>query len=106
MPACIQRVKILAPGPGVGGHCISVDPWFLVETAPDLSRLIHSARTVNDGQPAFAVELVRRTLGSLAGRRFAALGLAFKPDVDDLRESPGRGGGPLTPGGRCQGKGL
>ncbi|MCX7607705.1 MAG: nucleotide sugar dehydrogenase, partial [Anaerolineales bacterium] len=82
------RVSILNPGPGVGGHCISVDPWFLVETAPDLAHLIHTARQVNDSQPDFVVRLVERALGSPAGRRIAALGLAYKPDVDDLRESP------------------
>lgn len=82
------RVKILNPGPGVGGHCISVDPWFFVEQAPDLSRLILRARQVNDGQPQFVVETVKAALGSLDGRKIAALGLAFKPDVDDLRESP------------------
>ena len=83
------RVKILNPGPGVGGHCISVDPWFLVEAAPDLAELITSARHVNDGQPHFVMNLVKRILGEdLKGKRIAALGLAFKPDVDDLRESP------------------
>jgi UDP-N-acetyl-D-mannosaminuronic acid dehydrogenase len=82
------RVKILNPGPGVGGHCISVDPWFLVEAAPDLAQLIRAARQVNDSQPRFVLELVREALGSLPGKRIAALGLAFKPDVDDLRESP------------------
>lgn len=82
------RVKILNPGPGVGGHCISVDPWFLVEAAPDLAKLIRQARQVNDSQPHFVVDLVRETLGDLRGKRIAALGLAFKPDVDDLRESP------------------
>jgi UDP-N-acetyl-D-mannosaminuronic acid dehydrogenase len=83
------RVKILSPGPGVGGHCISVDPWFFVETAPDLSQLIAKAREVNDGQPHFVVEKVKQALGgSLKGKRVAALGLAYKPDVDDLRESP------------------
>ena len=82
------RVKILSPGPGVGGHCISVDPWFFVESAPDLSRVIYAARSVNDSQPHFALDLVKKTLGSLAGKKIAALGLAFKPEVDDLRESP------------------
>jgi UDP-N-acetyl-D-mannosaminuronic acid dehydrogenase len=82
------RVKILSPGPGVGGHCISVDPWFFVETAPDLTPLIYNARRVNDAQPGFVVALVRRTLGSLKGKKIAALGLAYKPEVDDLRESP------------------
>ena len=82
------RVNILDPGPGVGGHCISVDPWFLVEKAPDLARLIYAARQVNDGQPNFVIDLVKRTLGDINGKRIAALGLAYKPDVDDLRESP------------------
>jgi UDP-N-acetyl-D-mannosaminuronic acid dehydrogenase len=82
------RVKILNPGPGVGGHCISVDPWFLVESAPDLSRLIHTARKVNDDQPSFVLKLVEKALGGLKGKKIAALGLAYKPDVDDLRESP------------------
>jgi UDP-N-acetyl-D-mannosaminuronic acid dehydrogenase len=82
------RVKILSPGPGVGGHCISVDPWFLVEAAPDITPLIYNSRKVNDAQPQYVVELTRRALGSLNGKKIAALGLAFKPDVDDLRESP------------------
>lgn len=83
------RVKILRPGPGVGGHCISVDPWFFVETAPDLATLIYNARCVNDSQPHFALNLVANALGgSLKGKKIAALGLAFKENVDDLRESP------------------
>jgi UDP-N-acetyl-D-mannosaminuronic acid dehydrogenase len=89
------RVKILTPGPGVGGHCISVDPWFLVESAPGLTPLISTAREVNDAQPGFVVDLIKRSLcgkdpaeNSLRGKRIAALGLAYKPDVDDLRESP------------------
>ncbi len=82
------RVKILSPGPGVGGHCISVDPWFFVEAAPELTPLIYHSRQVNDSQPHFVLELVRRAAGDLKGKRIAALGLAYKPDVDDLRESP------------------
>jgi UDP-N-acetyl-D-mannosaminuronic acid dehydrogenase len=82
------RVKILNPGPGVGGHCISVDPWFFVESAPELTPLIYNSRKVNDAQPHYVVGLVKRTLGSLKDKRIAALGLAYKPDVDDLRESP------------------
>jgi UDP-N-acetyl-D-mannosaminuronic acid dehydrogenase len=83
------RVNILNPGPGVGGHCISVDPWFLVEAAPDLAHVIRSAREVNDNQPHFVLDLVRKALGgNVAGKRVTVLGLAFKPDVDDLRESP------------------
>lgn len=83
------RVNILKPGPGVGGHCISVDPWFLVEKAPDLTNLIRTARNVNDSQPHFVVELMRRALGGdLQGKNIALLGLTYKADVDDVRESP------------------
>jgi UDP-N-acetyl-D-mannosaminuronic acid dehydrogenase len=83
------RVKILNPGPGVGGHCISVDPWFLVEAAPDITPLILTAREVNDHQPHVVAELAAKALGgSVKGKRIAVLGLSYKPDVDDLRESP------------------
>jgi len=82
------RVKILSPGPGVGGHCISVDPWFFVEAAPELTPLIYHSRRVNDAQPHFVVGMAKRALGTLNGKKIAALGLAYKPDVDDLRESP------------------
>ena len=82
------RINILNPGPGVGGHCISVDPWFFVETAPELTPLIYHARQVNDRQPHFVIEKVKQALGSLQGTKIAALGLAYKPNVDDLRESP------------------
>jgi len=82
------RVDILKPGPGVGGHCIGIDPWFLVEAAPDLTPLIQQARRINDGQPAHVARLVSSALGELNGRRIAVLGLAYKSDVDDLRESP------------------
>jgi UDP-N-acetyl-D-mannosaminuronic acid dehydrogenase len=82
------RVEILRPGVGVGGHCISVDPWFLVEAAPETAKLIHTAREVNDGQPAFIAALIETTAGGLNGKTVAVLGLAFKPNVDDLRESP------------------
>ncbi len=82
------RVNILHPGPGVGGHCISIDPWFLVESAPEMTQLIRTIRRVNDGQPAQAVRLIERALGGLEGRRIAGLGLAYKAGVDDLRESP------------------
>jgi UDP-N-acetyl-D-mannosaminuronic acid dehydrogenase len=82
------RVKILSPGPGVGGHCISVDPWFFVEAAPELTPLIYHSRQVNDSQPHFVVDLIERALENLSGKKIAALGLAYKPDVDDLRESP------------------
>jgi UDP-N-acetyl-D-mannosaminuronic acid dehydrogenase len=82
------RVNILRPGPGVGGHCISVDPWFFVEAAPDLTALIHAARRVNDAQPHFVFTLFERIAGDLRGKRIALLGLSYKADVDDLRESP------------------
>jgi len=82
------RINILNPGPGVGGHCISVDPWFLVEAAPELTPLIYQARQVNDAQPHFVLEKVRQALGSLKEKKIAAFGLTYKPDVDDLRESP------------------
>jgi UDP-N-acetyl-D-mannosaminuronic acid dehydrogenase len=82
------RVNILNPGPGVGGHCISVDPWFLVETAPDITPLIHTARNLNDAQPAYVVNQIKNKIGGLDGKKTTVLGLAYKPDVDDLRESP------------------
>lgn len=87
------RINILRPGPGVGGHCISVDPWFLVEAAPDLTPLILTSRRVNDSQPQFVVDLIQRAFYSVSasdvsGKQVAVLGLAYKPDVDDLRESP------------------
>ncbi len=82
------RAEILQPGPGVGGHCISVDPWFLVEAAPDIAQLIHQARVVNDGQPAYVVQKLAEKLGDLKGKTFAVLGVTYKPNVDDMRESP------------------
>jgi UDP-N-acetyl-D-mannosaminuronic acid dehydrogenase len=82
------RVEILRPGPGVGGHCISVDPWFLVEAAPEITPLIYTARNLNDSQPAHVVGLIRKAVGDMDGKRITVLGLAYKPDVDDLRESP------------------
>ena len=82
------RVNILQPGIGVGGHCISVDPWFLVEAAPDLAQLIRTARMVNDDQPAYVVDFMQHSIGDLRGLKVAALGLSYKADVDDLRESP------------------
>jgi UDP-N-acetyl-D-mannosaminuronic acid dehydrogenase len=82
------RINILSPGPGVGGHCISVDPWFFVEAAPELTPLIYNARRVNDEQPHYVLHKVEQALGDLNGKKIVALGLAYKPDVDDLRESP------------------
>lgn len=82
------RVDILAPGPGVGGHCIAVDPWFIVACAPEESRLIRTAREVNDAKPVrVAAQIVDRARAFVAPR-IACLGLAFKPNIDDLRESP------------------
>ena len=82
------RVDILRPGVGVGGHCIRVDPWFLVEAAPENAALIKTARQVNDQQPAFVAGLIEKAAGGLVGKTIAILGLSFKPNVDDLRESP------------------
>lgn len=82
------RVKILQPGPGVGGHCIAVDPWFIVDSAPDLARLIRTAREVNDDKPHRVVDSIRKCAARFKQPVIACLGLAFKPDVDDLRESP------------------
>lgn len=84
------RVNILQPGPGVGGHCIAVDPWFIVDAAPTLSRLIRTAREVNDAKPEWVLGKVADAVGANDAPVIAALGLAFKPDVDDLRESPAR----------------
>ncbi|MGH2606327.1 MAG: nucleotide sugar dehydrogenase, partial [Anaerolineales bacterium] len=82
------RVEILRPGPGVGGHCIRLDPWFLAQAAPDETPLIQAARRVNDGQPEHTIRLIESAAGGLVGRSIAALGLAYKAEVDDLRESP------------------
>jgi UDP-N-acetyl-D-mannosaminuronic acid dehydrogenase len=82
------RVEILRPGPGVGGHCIAVDPWFIFHSAPEEARLIHAARTINDGKPAWVVEQVALLADGLHNPTIACMGLAYKPDVDDLRESP------------------
>jgi UDP-N-acetyl-D-mannosaminuronic acid dehydrogenase len=82
------RVNVLRPGPGVGGHCISVDPWFLVEASPGVSELIRTARQVNDAQPAYFLDFVQERVGNLFGKTIAVLGLSYKPNIDDLRESP------------------
>lgn len=83
------RVNILNPGPGVGGHCIAVDPWFIVDTTPEEARLIRTARTINDGKPAYVVEQVMsRIAAGVEHPVIACLGLAFKANIDDLRESP------------------
>jgi UDP-N-acetyl-D-mannosaminuronic acid dehydrogenase len=82
------RVSILQPGPGVGGHCIAVDPWFIVDSAPDEARLIRTARTVNDDKPHYVIEQVKRAAARFKDPVIACLGLAFKANIDDLRESP------------------
>jgi len=82
------RVNILQPGPGVGGHCIAVDPWFIVHGAPERSHLIRTAREVNDAKPHYVAELISSAAEARATRRIACFGAAFKPDVDDMRESP------------------
>jgi UDP-N-acetyl-D-mannosaminuronic acid dehydrogenase len=81
------RVNILSPGPGVGGHCIAVDPWFIVHSAPDKTPLIRTARNVNDGKTDYVVEAAAKLIEANSGR-VALLGLAFKANVDDFRESP------------------
>ncbi|WP_321947280.1 UDP-N-acetyl-D-mannosamine dehydrogenase [Paraburkholderia sp. J10-1] len=82
------RVNILQPGPGVGGHCIAVDPWFIVDSAPEQARLIRAARIVNDDKPHWVVERVERAAKRFREPVIACLGLAFKANIDDLRESP------------------
>ncbi|MGR6981743.1 UDP-N-acetyl-D-mannosamine dehydrogenase [Testudinibacter sp. P27/CKL/0425] len=90
------RVNILQPGAGVGGHCIAVDPWFIVAQSPEQARLIRTAREVNDYKPHWVIEQVKKALAEAVTERnckasditIACLGLAFKPDIDDLRESP------------------
>jgi UDP-N-acetyl-D-mannosaminuronic acid dehydrogenase len=81
-------VNILQPGPGVGGHCIAVDPWFLVSGAPQAARLVKTAREVNDHKAVHTERKIRALLDATAQGKVALLGLAFKPDIDDFRESP------------------
>lgn len=81
------RVDILNPGPGVGGHCIAVDPWFIVHSAPEHTPLIQAARHVNDGKVGHTVERARAVFGECEGP-VGVLGIAFKADIDDFRESP------------------
>ncbi|RTQ97920.1 UDP-N-acetyl-D-mannosamine dehydrogenase [Halomonas nitroreducens] len=94
------RVNILSPGAGVGGHCIAVDPWFIVDACPEQAQLIRTAREVNDGKPEWVLQRVNGALEHYhreypQARRsdltVACLGVAFKPDIDDLRESPALG---------------
>ncbi len=82
------RVEILRPGPGVGGHCIAVDPWFIVAVAREQTPLIQAARRVNDGRPHHVVREVRALAERFKRPRIACLGLSYKPDIDDIRESP------------------
>ncbi|MEN4879535.1 UDP-N-acetyl-D-mannosamine dehydrogenase [Pantoea agglomerans] len=93
------RVNILQPGPGVGGHCIAVDPWFIVAQNPELARLIRTAREVNDAKPQWVLDQVKTALADCLTQTdkrasditIACFGLAFKPNIDDLRESPAVG---------------
>lgn len=82
------RVSILSPGAGVGGHCIAVDPWFVISAAPETATLMRAARTVNDAKPARVAEQIRRHADRFKAATVACYGLAYKPDVEDLRESP------------------
>ncbi|MFT5163497.1 MAG: UDP-N-acetyl-D-mannosaminuronic acid dehydrogenase [Alteromonadaceae bacterium] len=90
------RVNILQPGPGVGGHCIAVDPWFIISASPEQAKLMKTARLVNDGKPQWVIEQVKSRLADCINHTdktfdqltVACLGLAFKPNIDDLRESP------------------
>ncbi|WP_313318461.1 UDP-N-acetyl-D-mannosamine dehydrogenase [Stenotrophomonas sp.] len=84
------RVNILRPGPGVGGHCIAVDPWFIVSSDPERARIIRTARQVNDSKPKYVLDLVAEAVRKFPEEhpRIVCLGLSYKPDVDDFRESP------------------
>ncbi len=82
------RVNILQPGPGVGGHCIAVDPWFIVHSEPEHARIIRTAREVNEAKTEHVIERARAMLRDNPDAPVACLGLAFKPNIDDFRESP------------------
>ncbi|EAK9994287.1 UDP-N-acetyl-D-mannosamine dehydrogenase [Campylobacter lari] len=82
------RVNILQPGCGVGGHCIAVDPWFIVHQNPNEAKMIKTAREVNDNKPNFVIQKIKERVKGILQPKIACLGLAFKPDIDDLRESP------------------
>ena len=82
------RVTILKPGPGVGGHCIAVDPWFIIDSAPEQTPLIRQARAVNDGMPHRVLQRVEQAASRFKRPIIACLGLAYKANTDDLRESP------------------
>jgi UDP-N-acetyl-D-mannosaminuronic acid dehydrogenase len=82
------RVNILKPGPGVGGHCIAVDPWFIIASAKDQTKVIRAARDVNDGKPFAIISKIKSAATRLRQPVVACLGLSYKADIDDLRESP------------------
>lgn len=82
------RVNVLKPGPGVGGHCIAVDPWFIISSAPEEAKLIRQSREINDNKPQFVIGQVSDALASSPNAAIALLGISFKADIDDLRESP------------------
>lgn len=82
------RVNLHQPGPGVGGHCISVDPWFIVEKNPELAILISRAREINDSMPEFTYQMVLEQVKEIPSPKVTVLGLTYKPDIDDIRESP------------------
>ncbi|KHT46978.1 UDP-N-acetyl-D-mannosamine dehydrogenase [Vibrio sinaloensis] len=82
------RVNVLSPGPGVGGHCIAVDPWFIVDSAPEEAKIIRQARLTNDAKPHYVINQVEKAADEFKRPVIACLGLAFKADIDDLRESP------------------
>jgi len=82
------RVNILQPGPGVGGHCIAVDPWFIVEKEPSLATMIRDARLTNDSMPSYTTERAMDILAGIDAPKVCVLGVTYKPDVDDMRESP------------------
>ncbi|MGF1760317.1 UDP-N-acetyl-D-mannosamine dehydrogenase [Photobacterium sagamiensis] len=82
------RVNILNPGPGVGGHCIAVDPWFIIDRCPDEAKIIRQARLINDAKPSYVIEQITKAADEFKRPVIACLGLAFKADIDDLRESP------------------
>jgi UDP-N-acetyl-D-mannosaminuronic acid dehydrogenase len=82
------RVDILSPGPGVGGHCIAVDPWFIVDSCPEEANIIRQARLTNDAKPFYLIDKIIEAADQFKKPVIACLGLAFKADIDDLRESP------------------
>lgn len=82
------RVNILQPGPGVGGHCIAVDPWFIVNATPDEAKLIRTARKVNDSKPQYVLEKIHAAAAQFPAPNVCCLGLAYKANTNDLRESP------------------